>query len=121
MLRKTDKTVTLVGASGREYVFKLFTFDDFNDVKGAFESKAALYVFGQLNEDQTKFTRVYLGETDDLKARFDNHHKEDCIRYHGANCIGICDEEEFKDEAKRKAAEKDLLDVMNFPCNDKNN
>ena len=63
----------------------------------------------------------YLGKTSDLHNRFYNHHKEQCIRSHGANCIGICADEEFSDKAKLEAAERDILAANNFSCNDQNN
>jgi hypothetical protein len=121
MVNKLGKTVTLKGASGREYLFELYTFDKYDDVKGAFIELAALYLFGKLNADQSFFEYIYLGETNNLYTRYDNHLKEDCIKRYGANGIGICALEEFRNEAKRKAAEKDILEAINFPCNDKNN
>lgn len=121
MIKTINKTVTLKGTSGREYVFELYSFDKYDDVKGAFTEVPALYLFGKLNADQSFFDYIYLGETSNLHERYDNHMKEDCIKHHGANGIGIYALEEFRNEAKRKAAEKDLLDAINFPCNDKNN
>ena len=121
MLRKINKTVALKGVSGKEYVFELYAFDKYDDVKGAFAEVPALYLFGKLNADQSFFDFIYLGETGNLRTRYDNHQKEDCIKRQGANCIGIRALEEFRNEAQRKAAEKDLLGAINFPCNDKNN
>lgn len=121
MIKLTNRNVKFVGTSGKEYQFDLYSFDDFNDVKGAFDPEAALYVFGKLNEDQTSFSRIYMGETDNLHARFSKHHKETCIRQHVANSIGICENDNFDEETKRLAAEKDILEANTFPCNDVNN
>lgn len=119
-MKRINKSLTLIGVSKREYVFELYTFSDFDEVKGAFKVIPALYIFGKLSEDQ-KIKLIYLGETSDLSTRFDNHHKERCIRLHEANCIGICREEEFKDEEKLKEAERDILAAYNFLCNDHHN
>ena len=120
-MKKNNKSVTLIGASQREYVFELYTFSDFDEVKGTFKAIPALYMFGKMSEDQSKIKLIYLGETSDLSTRFDNHHKERCIRLHEANCIGICVEKEFKEEEKLKEAEQDILAAYNFPCNDQHN
>jgi len=121
MIKDFNNKVTLTGVSGKKYVFNLYTYSDFDDVKGAFTPKSALYLFIKLSADQTSYWRVYLGKTGDLSTRFDSHHKEDCIRKHGANCIGIHSDEKFKNEKVLEEAEKDLLAAYNFPCNDQNN
>lgn len=121
MIKLTDRNVKFVGTSGKEYQFDLYSFDDFNDVKGVFDPQAALYVFGKLTEDQTLFSHIYMGETDNLHARFSNHHKETCIRQHAANSIGVCKNDDFNEEDKRLSAEKDILGANNFPCNEANN
>lgn len=57
---------------------------------------------------------IYIGQTGDLSERFDNHHKADCFRKNGANCICIHEE---GNEQKRLAIESDLLDVNDTACN----
>lgn len=44
MIKKLSSTLTLKGKSGKEYSFKLSTFDDFEDVKDGFTGHG-LYVF----------------------------------------------------------------------------
>ena len=121
MLKKLNKTMTLTGKSGKEYEFDLWSFEDFDDVKGAFEG-SGLYVFTRryLDGNKYKHNRIYLGETGDYSTRFDNHHREQCIRKHGANCIGLYSMPNST-EKQRKDAENDLLEAYNFPCNDQNN
>ena len=49
-----------------------------------------------------------------------NHHKEDCIKRNGANCIGIHLMNNSTPES-RKAAESDILAANSFTCNDQEN
>lgn len=113
--------MTLTGRSGKQYMFSLFSLQSFNDLKDAFKPLAALYVFTKRNPNIQGFTHnlIYLGETGDLSTRYNNHHKEQCITSHGANCIGIF---VFNGtEMQRKSAEEDILANYDFPCNEINN
>lgn len=118
MITKLDKTLTLEGESGKEYAFKLSTFDKFEDVKDGFTGHG-LYVFTK-RDSQCKHTLIYLGMASTLETRFDNHHKEKCIKANGANCLGIYHMNNSTKEA-RKEAESDILAANNFTCNDQEN
>jgi predicted site-specific integrase-resolvase len=59
-------------------------------------------------------TRIYVGQTEDLSTRFDNHHKEACFDKHNKNCVCVHGEE---DEDTRLEIEKDLIDKYDPPCN----
>ena len=122
MIKKLGKTLTLTGASGKKYDFDLFSFDDYEEIKRYFNEVPALYIFVRLTTDKQRYEEViYLGETGNVHTRYDDHHKEYCIKGRNANCIGFYQEEGFDVEANRKAAEKDLLDANFFHCNDENN
>ena len=44
-MNNTGKRLTLDGASGKQYIFDLFSFDDFSELKDAFRASPAIYVF----------------------------------------------------------------------------
>lgn len=122
MVSKLGKTLTLTGASGKQYEFQLFSFDDYEEIKGYFNKVPALYIFVRLTIDRLRYEEViYLGETGDIQTRYDRHHKEDCIKNRMANCIGFYQENGFDIEDNRRVAERDLLDAYNFHCNRENN
>lgn len=119
MIKKLDSTLTLKGKSGKEYSFTLSTFDKWEDVKDGFTGHG-LYLFGKYTEANNYVKFIYLGMASSLSTRFDNHHKEDCIKRNGANCIGIHLMNNSTPES-RKAAESDILAANNFTCNDQEN
>lgn len=122
MITQLNKTTTLKGKSGKEYVFNLYSFDDFNDlVTEITAEKAALYLFTNRYSSNGKYYHnyIYLGETGDISSRYSGHHKEACIKKHNANCIGFWWAPDNED--KRRAAETDILEANNFPCNEVNN
>jgi hypothetical protein len=57
---------------------------------------------------------LYLGQTSDISERFEAHHKVDCFRQNGANCLGVFIQE---NEDTRLAAERDLIASYNPKCN----
>lgn len=114
----TGKRLTLNGISGKEYIFDLYTFDDFSELRSAFLPRSAVYVFTRRRATNEGFTHdlVYLGETENLARRFDNHHKEQDITTHYANCIGIYGAP--SNNEPRKQIEADILASYDFPCNE---
>lgn len=122
MVKNLNKTTTLIGKSGKEYVFNLYSFDDFADLVSDIKAeKAALYLFTNrhISDGEYKHTYIYLGETGDISTRYSGHHKEDCIKKHKGNCIGFWWAPEDAD--KRRNAETDILLANKFPCNEVNN
>lgn len=91
MVKNINKTTTLKAANGKEYVFDFYSFDAFSDLKGFFDEDPALYLFTRRYKKGDSYTHdlIYLGETCNLNSRFNDHHKEDCIKKNKANCIGI--------------------------------
>lgn len=121
MVRELGKTTTLIGSSGKEYTFSLWGFDDFDDVKRTFTGGGLyLFTYRHVVSGKYKHTYIYLGETDDYYTRYDQHHKEDCIRLHCSNCIGFYSMPDASED-ERKTAEDDLLENNDFPCNIVNN
>ena len=121
IIKKLNSTTELISKLGKSYKFKLYSFDDFDDLKGFFDEDPALYLFTirYLKDGKYYHSYIYLGETCNLKTRFDNHHKENCVKKYGANCIGVY---RFGGTEKvRRASEKELLDNIVFPCNTQNN
>ena len=103
-------TITLEGCSGNSYEFTISEKEtNFNSVGGVY------YVTKIINNTHY---RIYLGITNDLSLRFNNHHKEDCFAKNKATHICILRE---SSEEKRKIIEEDILCKHSFPCNEVNN
>ena len=100
----------ITGKSGLAYLFDVYPFPDQEFKK----DRAAVYVIGKTNPHGL-LQIIYVGETDDLSARFDNHHKASCFSNNGADAIGIHDED---DENKRLEIERDLKAQFEPVCND---
>ena len=121
-MKELYKTTTLKGKSGNKYTFRLFSFDNFEELSDELnEEKGALYLFTKRNLKNGKYVHdyIYLGETSDISTRYGNHHKRRCIMSHGNNCIGFLFTD--KDEDDLKAMQQDILEANDFPCNDINN
>ena len=120
-MNSTGSRLTLNGISRKEYIFDLYTFDDFSELRNAFLTRAGVYLFTRRRPTNEGFTHdlVYLGETEDLSKRFDNHHKEKEIKANYANCIGI--HAAPANDKQRKMIETDILAAYDFPCNEQLN
>jgi predicted GIY-YIG superfamily endonuclease len=105
-------TLTLEGKSGKKYDFDIYPIDsDWNEV-------AVLYVVTKRYKSQGggyKHTLIYIGETDNLKERFEGHHKAKCFSRHKANCV--CTHADSS-ERSRTSKESDLLAKKSTKCND---
>jgi len=104
--------LTLTGKSGKQYVFEVWP------INTAFNAVAAVYAVTKAVQNAKggrTHTVIYIGQTDNLKERFANHHKADCFANHGANCI--CTHRD-DNEKSRLAKEADLIAAYNPPCND---
>ena len=120
-MNSTGSSLTLNGISRKEYIFDLYTFDDFSELRSAFLARAGVYLFTRRRATNEGFTHdlVYLGETGNLSRCFDNHHREEEIKAHFANCIGI--HAAPANEEQRKQIETDILAAYDFPCNEQLN
>lgn len=104
-------TITLSGASGKQYAFNVYPIDQkFNDI-------GAVYYFSHRSAkpgDTHSHRAVYIGQSGDLSTRFDSHHKENCITSCDANCISV---HQDGNEQSRMAKERDLIEKHDPPCN----
>jgi hypothetical protein len=104
-------TVTLKGRSGQTYDFEVWALGQ------AFNAVAAVYAITcryKNSKDEYTHDVIYIGQTEDMSTRFDDHHKADCFKKHKANCI--CTHRD-DDEDSRLAKEQDLIANYNPPCN----
>lgn len=108
----TSKTVNVIGKSGTSYEFYVYK------IPVTFLKKGGIYFFVKENSAGNQFIPIYLGITNDLSERFDNHHKWDCIRKNGATHILATVEE---NETTRQKIEKDILLAVNTSCNEVHN
>lgn len=105
-------TITFRGTSGNQYEFTAYSWDT-----GFKENYGAVYFItkrSQKSDGGYSHMRIYVGQTDDLSTRFDDHHKDSCFRRNNANCKCIFGEQ---NENNRLAIEKDLIENYNLPCN----
>ena len=105
-------TVTFTGASGSKYEFNAYAFGTtFKENYGA-----VYFVTNRHKNDDGGYTHksIYVGQTQDLSTRFDDHHKQNCFDQKNANCLCIHGEQ---NEDNRLHIESDLIDNYNPPCN----
>lgn len=114
MITDLHRPITLVGASGQEYILHLFQFEDFDDIKGSFSPVGGIYVFLRWEIFKKEFKLIYCGKTENLQTRYYNHHAEDCIRNSFARHFAVV---QVEDEEERIAIEEDLLANYDFSCN----
>ncbi len=104
-------TISYAGKSKNEYTFNLYpTGTKFSEI-------GAVYIVTKREEKDGKglHTLLYVGKTEDLSTRFDDHHKQDCFDKRDANCIGV---HQLATEKGRDSVEQDLIPELNPPCND---
>ena len=103
--------LTLIGKSGSSYEFSVYAIDT------NFRAVGAVYYISKRTskpEGGGSHTALYVGQTEDLSERFNNHHKMDCCKKKGANCISVHLDGNEKSRLKK---ESDLVDAINPPCN----
>jgi len=104
-------TITLTGVSGASYTFNIYPWGT------SFRAVAAVYAVTKRYTDSKRghtHTVLYVGQTEDLSTRFDNHHKAACFTRNGANCICTDPEES---ESTRREVETDLIESYKPRCN----
>lgn len=104
-------TLSLVGRSGTRYTFDVYPYDtEFNPVSAIY-CVSHRHVRAQTVDDHSL---IYIGQTENLKNRFDSHHDEACFLRNSANCKSVLLE---PSEFKRLAIERDLLENYRTLCN----
>jgi len=112
MTKVTESQLTIKGKSGTEYKFDIYTLDT------NFTKTGGIYIFtARTKGTDGNFTHsfIYCGKTDDLSTRFNDHHKQDCIKKNNANCICV---KAISTEKERTDIETDILKGNNFKCNE---
>lgn len=105
-------TAEFQGQTGNKYSFNVYGLDT------NFKQVGAVYCFTKrtINKDGIgEHDIIYVGITNDLSVRFDDHHKQECINRNGANCICVHQEDS---EEERKKTEEDLIQKFKPKCND---
>jgi predicted GIY-YIG superfamily endonuclease len=103
--------LTIKGESGEEITFEVYPFNS------AWPEVGAVYLVTKREKSDSDHTHtiIYIGQTDNLKNRFSEHHKAECFEENDANCVCIHRDAQ---EKSRLAKEKDLLGARSPDCND---
>ena len=104
-------TAEFQGINGK-YSFNVYSWDT------SFKPLGAVYCFSKRTVNPQGLGEhdiLYVGITNDLSVRFNDHHKEGCAEKNGANCICIYQEDS---EEARKQIEKDLISKHKPKCNE---
>ena len=109
MTTKTDtKTINWTGKSGRQYLYYIYP------IGSTFKAVPGNYIFAK-ETSPGRYRPIYIGETEDLSERFDNHHKMACIRREGATHIHA--HQNDAGVTARRQEERDLVAKWNPSCN----
>lgn len=73
-------TIDWPGQSGKKYKYWIYK------VGHPLKAEGGNYIFAK-ETSPNNFMPIYIGQTNDLDIRFDNHHKKDCINRAGATHI----------------------------------
>lgn len=102
-------TILWPGQSGKEYKYWIYP------IGTSFKEEPANYIFAK----QTRpgyWSPCYIGQTQNLNQRLENHVKETCAKQQGATHIHA--HLSNLDEASRRVEEKDLILKWKPPCNE---
>lgn len=104
--------VTFEGKSGQRFKFGVYDFG----VTFQPGYPAVYFVTNRYRKSDGKHTheRIYIGQTDDLAVKLENHRKLECFQSFGANCICVFGE---PDATRRAEIHADLLERYSPPCN----
>jgi predicted GIY-YIG superfamily endonuclease len=101
-------SMTWYGVSGKAYKYFIFP------IGTAFKTVPGNYIFCKETVPGTWYP-IYIGETDDLSTRFDNHEKLPCIRkYKGTH---IQTHESSPSKSVRMEEEQDIIKKYDPDCN----
>lgn len=103
-----QETVTLTGASGKQYVAV-----DVYPRYSSWNSVAGVYLILR-KLASGRYDTLYVGETDDLAERIANHHKMSCFEQHGWTHLAFLSEGNAR---TRLIIEADILRGYRWPCN----
>ena len=106
-------TITFTGASGTNYEFNVYPWG--TSFKKDFGAIYFVTNRTQKSDGGYSHTRIYVGETEALSTRFDNHHKQACFDSYNKNCVCVYGEQ---DENERFEIEQNILAHYDPPCNE---
>jgi hypothetical protein len=104
------ETIELTGASGTPYMFEVFPIDK------VLAKHGAVYAITKRNGEsgEKDHTRIFIGETNNIRVLVKTHTSASCCAAMGANCI--CVHEEYTKDSRVRIAE-DLLAGDSWVCN----
>lgn len=102
------ESVKVKGFSGKEYSMDCYS------LASSWQVVSGVYVVGR-REGNGNITALYVGETENLKQRFENHHKQICFNKNSANVLCWISE---NNASNRLAIETDIRRQLNPTCND---
>ena len=76
----------------------------------------ANYIFTRWDRKTQTWYPLYIGETDNLTQRFNNHEKWPCAQQHGVTHIHV--HNKSTSQLDRRLEKDDLIAHWNPPCND---
>ncbi len=103
-----DATIKWTGQSGQEYLYYIYRIAD------RLKHEGGNYIFAE-ETSPGRWAPRYIGQTEDLNDRLDDHEKEACAKRHGATHIHA---HLNTNKQARLAEEKDLILKWQPPCND---
>jgi hypothetical protein len=99
--------INWIGKSGKKYQYLIYP------LPPNFKAVAGNYIFTKQN-GSGNWVAVYVGQTEDLSERFDDHHKMPCIKRNSATHIHAHTNSNKND---RLDEESDLIENYSPPCN----
>lgn len=100
-------TINWPGNSGKQYKYWIYK------LSRNFAKEPGNYIFA-IETEPGLWVPVYIGQTEDLSERFEDHHKAACISRNGATHIHA---NTNNSKQARLAEESDLVARWNPPCN----
>jgi hypothetical protein len=101
-------TIQWTGKSGKAYTYWIYL------IGANLKAEAGNYIFARETKPNT-YMPIYIGQTENLSERFDNHHKKDCIKDQGATHIHA---HLNANKQSRLDEESDLIAKWMPACND---
>jgi hypothetical protein len=104
-------TLDFTGISGHKYTFNVYP------MNREFKEKEAVYVVTHRSvkaDTSIDHNLIYVGQTSNLRAEFENHAFAACFDRELANCVCVY----WEDHAEpREKIRNDLKDLYHPPCN----
>lgn len=96
------------GESGAKYRYLIYP------IGSSFKAEPGNYIFAKETKPNT-WSPIYIGETENLEERLDNHNELPCIRRNGGTHVHV--HLSSSNSQERRNEESDLIKKWNPPCN----